>query len=324
MACPFQCIYCNQKTISGIENIPSTKEVVDIIEKHLSTINHTNSEVEIAYFGGNFTGLPIDLQLQYLETAYGFVFSKKVKSIRISTRPDYIYEKNLELLLDYGVKTIELGVQSLDDDVLSISERGYKSKDVFEACKLIKNKGFILGLQMMVGLPGDTPQKSIETAKKIVELGAQNTRIYPTLVIRNTKLEELFHNGLYSPLSLDNAISLVKDIILIFESVDIKIIKVGLHPSDKLTDNGIVAGPFHYSFRQLCETEIWHDIFTSYFTTKNTSTLSSVDVFVSPSNICSAVGYQTKNKLLLSKLFNKVRFISDQNLKQREFYVHTH
>ncbi len=323
-ACPFQCIYCNQKVISGTEKIPSIENVISIIEKYLSTINYKNSEVEIAFFGGNFTGLPATVQKQYLEVAFKYITSQIVKSIRISTRPDYINAENLELLKKYNVKTIELGVQSLEDEVLFQSERGYKSVDVDKACKLIKNNEFELGLQMMVGLPGDTPQKSIETAKKIVKLGAQNTRIYPTLVIKNTELEKLFYQGMYSPLSLIDTITIVKQLIMIFENANIKVIKVGLHPSDNLTMLGIVAGPFHYSFRQLCETEIWFDIFTSYFNSKKISKLMSADIFVSPTNITSAVGYQTKNKIMLSKLFRKVRFIADEKLKHRDFYVHTY
>lgn len=324
LACPFQCIYCNQKTISGIENIPQANDVIKIIENHLSTIDFLNSDVEIAFFGGNFTGLPIDVQEEYLSIANRFIISKKVKSIRISTRPDYIFPKNLDLLDKYGVRTIELGVQSLDDEVLKLSERGYKYKEVANACKMIKNKGFELGLQMMIGLPGDSPQKSIETANKIVELGARNTRIYPTLVIKNTKLENLFYQGYYSPLTLENAVSIVKHLILIFEKANIKIIKIGLHPSDSLIKTGLVAGPFHYSFRQLCETEIWHDILINYFKTSESSNSISANIFVAPSSINSAVGYKTKNKITLSKILKKVRFIEDNKLKNRDFYVHTY
>jgi len=169
LACPFQCIYCNQKTISGVQKIPSLKEVESIIENHLSTIDYENSDVEIAFFGGNFTGLSINNQIKYLRIAQKYVASRKVKSIRLSTRPDYIDDENLEILKSYGVRTIELGVQSFDDDVLKLSERGYTSSEVFKAISIIKKMRFKFGLQMMVGLPGDTEQKSIETAKKIAE-----------------------------------------------------------------------------------------------------------------------------------------------------------
>ncbi len=324
LACPFQCIYCNQKTISGVQKIPSLKEVESIIENHLSTIDYENSDVEIAFFGGNFTGLSINNQIKYLRIAQKYVASRKVKSIRLSTRPDYIDDENLEILKSYGVRTIELGVQSFDDDVLKLSERGYTSSEVFKAISIIKKMRFKFGLQMMVGLPGDTEQKSIETAKKIAESGADNTRIYPTLVIKNTKLESLYKQGFYKPLELNDALNIVKQLILIFENANIKIIKIGLHPSDKLIKSGLIAGPFHLSFRQLCETEIWYDLFYDFFSKNNIDNHNFANIYVSPDKINDAVGYQTKNKKYLLSKFKNVRFLPDNKLKNRDFHVHTY
>ena len=217
LACPFQCIYCNQQKISGRLKIPSPKEIDRIIIDHLNTISKNKSEIELAFFGGNFTGIPVNEQEEYLKLVQPYINSGQISGIRLSTRPDYINNKVLELLKKYNVKTIELGAQSLDDDVLKLSKRGHTAKDTERASEIILKAGFSLGLQMMIGLPGDTLGKSIFTAKKIIELGADNTRIYPALVIKDTKMEKMYAEGKYHPLSLEDAVRWSKELLLIFE-----------------------------------------------------------------------------------------------------------
>lgn len=184
LACPHQCVFCDQRKISGQQEIPNIDDINKKIKAYLKTIPEKRSRVEIGFFGGSFTGLPMDQQEMYLKAAAEFVKGRRVEGIRLSTRPDYINREILDLLKKNKVITIELGAQSMDPGVLAKSGRGHSVEDIEKASKMIIDDGFELGLQMMIGLPGDTLEKAKHTAKKIVELGARNTRIYPTLVIK--------------------------------------------------------------------------------------------------------------------------------------------
>ncbi len=214
-ACPNQCVFCNQHRIAGAACAPSIDEVIAKVDEHLLTIP-VGSEVEIGFFGGNFTGIPVDEQKAYLASVQNHIVSGRVTGIRISTRPDYISRDILHMLKQYHVTTIELGAQSLDEEVLKLAGRGHSVTQVHEASKMIRENGFSLGLQMMIGLPGDSAEKSIFTAQEIIRLGAECSRIYPTLVIKDTELEQLFIKGKYTPLSLGEAISRVADIVPLF------------------------------------------------------------------------------------------------------------
>ncbi len=316
LACPFQCIYCNQRKISGQLVVPSAEEITTKIDKHLETISEKNSEVEVAFFGGNFTGLKIEEQIAYLKLVQPYIQQGKVSGIRLSTRPDYINEEVLNILKNYNVKTIELGAQSMDNEVLKLSKRGHTTVDTENAGKLILEAGFSLGLQMMIGLPGDTLKKAIYTAKKIVELGANNTRIYPCLVIKGTKLEKIYKSDKYKPLLLDKAVLWSKELLKIFESGGVDVIKMGLHPSEGLlSGEELVAGPFHQSFRELVLTEIWWDLLEPLLKREE----SNFNIYVSKDQINYAIGYNAKNKKRL--IDKKVKFITDHHLTGRKFKV---
>jgi radical SAM enzyme (TIGR01210 family) len=320
LACPFQCIYCNQKNISDQLTLPTFEQIRNTIETHLRTMDLQNSIIQIAFFGGNFTGIDISLQDKYLSIANEYVQKYKLNGIRLSTRPDYINEEILSLLKKYNVKAIELGAQSLDDEVLKKVGRGHTTKDVETASKLINDFGFELGLQMMIGLPGDTELASIKTAQKIIELKAKSTRIYPTLVIKDTSLEKLYHKGQYQPLSLHDAIQITKKIIPIFENNKIQILRVGLHPSEGLvTGKNLVAGPFHPSFKELVLTEIWYDKFTEHF--KQDEKYKEIKIFVNPKEYNYAVGYRGKNKIYLSNLAKQVKFYPSEFIYNRNLQV---
>lgn len=319
LACPFQCLYCNQQKISGTLIIPSDKDIHKIISNHLKTIP-SSSHIELGFFGGNFTGIPINEQQHYLEEVQPYLKQGNVHAIRCSTRPDYINEEVLSLLKKFGVKTIELGSQSLDEEVLIKSGRGHSIEDTFQASKMIRDFGFNLGLQMMIGLPGDTKEKSVYTAKKIIEFGAENTRIYPTLVIRDTKLEELYRSGAYKPLSLGEAVEWTADILELFEQAKVNVLRVGLHPSEGLLDGSeLVAGPFHPSFRELVYTEIWRKKLVNVEHDSD-----SIIIAVSPKELNYAIGYNATNKNILSEKYRKVKFVVDSKLKKRKFYVDYH
>lgn len=306
LACPFQCAFCNQEKISGHNLIPDDTEIIQTIQEHLSSFKEKNRFVEVAYFGGSFTGIPFEQQQHFLGLVQPFIKEGKVQSIRLSTRPDYIDEKILTMLKEFNVGTIELGAQSLDDEVLLKSHRGHSAKHVEDASKLIHKFGIKLGLQMMIGLPGDSLKKAISTAKKIVALGADNTRIYPALVIRDTAMHLWYKQGKYSPLSLDDAVNWTKEILPVFENAGVNIIRVGLHPSEGLTDGGeLITGPFHISFKELVLTEIWNDKLKPFLKTHKGKNLIITVPFGSLNH---AIGYKAKNKNMLLQKFDRVIF----------------
>ncbi len=319
MACPHQCIFCDQRKISGQQDIPTIAEVKQKIENYLATIPLKNSHIEIGFFGGSFTGIPMKQQKEYLQAAAYYVINDRVKSIRISTRPDYIDKDILNLLKENHVETIELGAQSLDEEVLLRSGRGHGVNDIENAAELIKTKGFKLGLQMMIGLPYDTKEKALYTAKRIVELGADNTRIYPTLVIKGTVLEQQFVKNTYAPLSLVEAVQWSRDIYQYFEKHDVKVIRIGLHPSKELnSEHSLIAGPYHPSFKELVLTEIWKK---HLFENINFKSNKSIIIYVPDKQINYAIGHQATNKNMLKNHFNSVVIKTDTKLNKRTFYV---
>lgn len=306
LACPFQCAFCNQKKISGHINVPDENQIIEIIDDHLNSFKEKDRAVELAYFGGSFTGIPYDDQEHYLSIVQKYIKKGLIQSIRLSTRPDYINEKILNLLKKYNVGTIELGAQSLDDEVLKKTFRGHTAKQVEEASALIHKFGFKLGLQMMIGLPGDSLEKSLLTANKIVDFGADNTRIYPALVIRGTAMHQWYEKGKYSPLSLEDAVNWTKEIMPVFENAGVNVIRVGLHPSEGLlSGEDLVDGPFHISFRELVLTEIWNDKFKTLLKEKPGENLILSIPFGSLNH---AIGHKAKNKKMLLENYKSVVF----------------
>lgn len=259
--CPHDCIFCNQKKITGSVNSITPDSVQSTIETYLTTIDRQNSYVELSFFGGSFTGIPLDYQNQLLDVARKNFIEGKIDAIRLSTRPDYIDEKILTNLKSYGVSIIELGVQSMDKDVLINAERGHTSDDVIKASEIIKGYGISLGLQMMVGLPEDTLEKDIFTAKEIIKLKPDFVRIYPALVIRDTYMEQMYLSGSYKPLSVDEAVNICKRLYSEFAKNNIKIIRLGLQTTEQINlGKDVIAGPFHPAFRELVESAILNDM----------------------------------------------------------------
>jgi histone acetyltransferase (RNA polymerase elongator complex component) len=319
MACPFHCLFCDQERISGKIGIPSAEDVISILHKHLFTLPQENAEIEAGFFGGTFTGLSMEIQSAYLDAVAPFIEERKIQSIRLSTRPDFISPDILDHLKKHKVKTIELGAQSMDDEVLRSSGRGHTRRDTEAASRMILEAGFSLGLQMMIGLPGDTEEKSIATALKIVELGATETRIYPVIVIKGTPLEKLFHKGKYVPLPLDEAIQMTKKVVSVFEDSGVKILRIGLHPSEGLLNkNDYVAGPFHVSFRELVMTSVWTDRFRELMKKEPND---FIQISVNPTDINAAIGYYAKNRKFLEQHFKTVKFVADAEIKERTFHA---
>ncbi len=317
-ACPFQCIFCDQEKITGRVGIPR-EEIRDIILRNLSTINPEETNVEVGFFGGTFTGLPFEEQEKYFEAVIPFIKEGKINSIRLSTRPDFISAAILSFLKKFPVRTIELGAQSMDDEVLKKSFRGHTSEDTVLASKMILANGFRLGLQMMIGLPGDTRAKAIETAREIIRLGAHETRIYPVVVIRGTALEQLYNQGKYEPLPLEEAVSRTKDTAAVFNEAGINILRIGLHPSEgMLSKTDLVAGPFHPSFRELVMTAAWLDRFSCLLTVEPGN---NINIKVNPADLNAAIGYSAKNRKVLQRHYKKVKFIQDPAIKEGSFHA---
>lgn len=257
--CPNDCVFCNQKKITARQPEPGPDEIKTIIETWLSTLtNRPGLEtVEIAFFGGSFTGIPIKRQREYLKIAREYKDKGLVQKIHLSTRPDYIDEEILDNLKTFETDVIELGVQSFDEEVLNASGRGHDSSCVYKACRLIQDYGFELGIQLMIGLPGDSMEKCLFSARETVKIGPSIARLYPTVIIEDTMLMELYQKGLYTPLSTSEAVEITKEMYKILTAAGIQIIRVGLKSSDLIRQDGATCGhTFHPAFRQLVEGEI--------------------------------------------------------------------
>lgn len=260
--CPHNCVFCNQSSITGNDNNVNAAFVKDTIERYLHTIHREGAVVEVSFFGGTFTAISIDKQTELLEVAYDFKKQGKIDYIRLSTRPDYIDESILRHLRRYDVNIIELGVQSLDEEVLMKSGRGHTENDVIMASKLIKEYGFTLGHQIMLGLPGDSFLKDIETTKKVIAMNPDISRIYPALVLKDTPMERLFKSGIYRPYSLEEAVAVAKVMFGMLTSHGISVIRVGLQTTEEINEGKeIIAGPFHPAFRELVESCLYWDAF---------------------------------------------------------------
>lgn len=312
--CPHDCVFCNQRKITGLDTDIQNEDIINIIEEHLKTMK-TDSLKEIAFFGGSFTGLDINLQSSFLKIAKKYKDVGKIDKIRLSTRPDYIDEKILKNLKYYGVDIIELGVQSMDDEVLKASNRGHTVDDVYRAVELIKKYKFNLGLQMMVGLVKDTYEKSLYTAKEFVRLNPDLVRIYPTLIIKETYLENLYRNNEYEPFSLKDTAEYAKDILMIFKHKKINVIRIGLQPTDNISfEKDVVAGPFHPAIRQIIESKIYKEIIKLLLREKKFKS-DTLNINLNSKIISLFVGYKGENLKYLRKKFN-VKIIENNNIDQ--------
>lgn len=261
LGCPNNCVFCNQRSISGHLDFDECG-VTDEIEAALATIEAKggNVDTEIAFFGGSFTGIDRGLMLSLLEKAYSYIESGRVGSIRLSTRPDYIDREILDILKKYEVKTIELGLQSMSDAVLEACKRGHDRETAARACRLIKEYGFELVGQMMIGLPGATPENEAETAREICELGADGARVYPTVVFYDTELCDMARSGEYECLGNDEAVMRTKEVLKIFDENGVPCIRVGLCASENLaSEDAVYGGANHSAIGELAMGEVFYD-----------------------------------------------------------------
>ncbi len=321
--CPFDCAFCNQNKITGVDDREISSDIIkEIINKNLSTMKRSN-QIEVAFFGGSFTGLPIEYQEELLSSAHKYILEGKVNSIRISTRPDYIDKSILELLKKYGVKTIELGVQSMDNQVLRLSGRGHTQNDVEEASDLIKSYGFILGHQIMPGLPGDNYEKIMYTAEEIISIKPDILRIYPTIVIKGTKLEKMFLDNTYKPLELEEAVRICADLYSLFLSQSINVIRMGLQTTDDINFGGnIIAGPFHPSFGLMVKSKVFlSKIEEAIAKTERDSSILSI--LANEKSISEIIGLNKKNILYLKEKygFDNIYIKKDSTISREEMLI---
>lgn len=297
-ACPFKCVFCNQELISGEKEKVTFERIKKQILKGLEL--HQENEVELAFYGGNFTAIPLEIQRRYLELANSF---DRIKSIRISTRPDCIDDEILEFLKRYNVKIIEIGIQSMFDDVLIKTNRGHTSQDSINAMKLIKEHNFLLGAQVMIGLPSSDIGKDIKTAEIVCEYKPDFARIYPTLVIKNTQLEIMFKKGEYKPLELKEAILISAKVKKIFIKNNVKVIRVGLQPTEEINYNAeVLAGPFHPSFGELVDSEVIFERIISVL--QPSGSWENINIYVHPKHYSKLVGQKKQNLKRLIKTYN--------------------
>lgn len=322
--CPFDCVFCNQKKITGIDTVLTGVQIKKQIESYIEAIGEKhNKHIEIAFFGGSFTGIDIEKQKEFLEIANKWREAGYVDDIRLSTRPDYINKEILSNLKENGVSIIELGVQSLNDEVLRKSSRGHSSDDVVIASKLIRKMGFKLGLQMMIGLPGDSPQKVIYTAKKIISYCPDFVRIYPTLVVRGTELQNMYLQGEYIPLDIDKAVSICKELYKLFYKNNIPIIRIGLQPTDNIMEGkDVIAGPFHPAFRQLVESEVFRDRIVDSLNSYRDK-INKLEFILNPKSISNLVGIKKKNIIYFKLTYDidNIKITKDSSILKNEIKI---
>lgn len=326
LGCPNACTFCNQKSISGQTKMVTAQDVKNTIEYYLSNFKDDNKYVEIAFFGGSFTGIDENIQEELLASAYEFIKQKKANSIRISTRPDYINKEVLKRLKKYHVKTIELGVQSTNDYILNRCKRGHNYNDVKKASKLIRRKGFALGHQMMIGLPESTKIDEINTAKDLIKLKPKIVRIYPVLVIKGTELEEECKANAYEPLTVNQAVERSKEIVAMFKKKHINVIRIGLQNTNTIKDPNIegsevVAGPYHPAFRQLVESGMWYDAIIEKIKKFNAK-VKKVEIMANKQNINNIIGHKKQNINNLKEIYDVDCIVAeDENIKPGKFKI---
>lgn len=326
LGCPHQCTFCNQKNISGQAKQVTANEVKLTIETYLKHFKDDHKYVEVAFFGGSFTAIDEKVQNELLEAANDYIKKGKVKSIRISTRPDYIDKQTLKRLKKYHVKTIELGVQSTNDYILAKCQRGHTFQDVKKASKLIRHHGFVLGHQMMIGLPESTRLDEYNTAKDLIKLRPKIVRIYPVLVIQDTPLAKEYEAGEYIPLTIQQAVERSKEVVALFQKAKITVIRIGLQNTEEISDpsletSQVLAGPYHPAFRQLVEASMWYDEIVRKIKKFNVKVMK-VKIIANPENVNNIIGHKKENVLKLKEIYDvDVTVKSDATIPKGKFKI---
>ncbi len=322
--CPHQCIFCNQKAITGTSNaIPSANEIHAIVDEFLGYKRKNRTWTEVSFFGGNFLGLAPDRIQQLLDPVVSFAKSKKIDGIRFSTRPDTIDKDQLNLISPYPISTVELGVQSMINPVLKKAGRGHTAEDTIKAVSLLKQKKYQIGLQMMTGLPGDNDELCLESAGHIIALQPDFVRIYPTLVINGSPLANLYQKGKYQPMSIEKCVAQLKRLYLLFQENHINVIRMGLQASEELDDlTTVLAGPYHPALGHMVFSKIFLDSAAKKIKEK-TSSNDAVTLTVHPRSLSRMQGLNKKNIDTLKQMFDirQLDLITDASLEKNDILV---
>lgn len=315
--CPHQCTFCNQRAISGQSSQVTPADVDRAVATAVK--NPDSKGGEIAFFGGSFTAIDRKTMIGLLQAAYKYVQNGSFKGIRCSTRPDAIDDEICSILKEYGVTAVELGAQSMNDEVLRLNRRGHTSQDVINASKMLKSYGFELGLQMMTGLYGSTDDDCIETAERIISLQPDTVRIYPTVVIKNTELEKLYRSGEYIPQTVDSAAELCARLLLMFDRAKINVIRTGLHSGGGV-EKDYVAGAYHPAFKEICEGKIYLNEAVEYIE-KNGIQHGKIEIHVSPYAISKMTGQKRMNIKRLEERGYDAKITADKEMGKYQLYI---
>lgn len=331
LGCPNDCVFCNQKKITARTCAPDCDDVNATIEEWLSTLEprHVKNggsieNIEVSFYGGSFTGLPIEEQSMYLAIAKDYLDAERIDAIHLSTRPDYIDDGILTNLKNYGVSTIEIGVQSFDDAVLAASNRGHNAAVVYEAARMIKSYGFKLGIQLMIGLPGDSMESCIYSAKEAVSLQPELARLYPTIVLDDTRLLEMYESLEYTALSRDEAVERTLAMYKILDNAGIYIMRVGLKSTDIIGDGGAInGGTYHPAFRQLVEGRLMREKAEIEIEKSIDNNISEITIFSNTSWFSNLIGNCAENRKYLEAKYpdKKIKFAINDELDDKQILL---
>lgn len=300
LGCPHACVFCNQRRISGAVTPATAEDVKNSIEKAAAFLPKGGKR-QLAFYGGSFTAIPAREQEALLGAAKEALDRGEIDAIRLSTRPDAIDEAVLDRLRRYGVETVELGAQSMDDEVLRLAGRGHTAADVELAAKLVKTAGFQLILQMMTGLPGSSDESDIETARKIIALQPDGVRIYPTVIVRDTALYDLWRAGAYMEHTVEDAVRVCAKLLPLFEAAEIPVIRLGLNPTQELSQGAAVAGAYHPALGELVKSRVMLEKARTLL--KDTEPGSSICITVGKGKTSQMAGQHRENIRRLTEEF---------------------
>ncbi len=310
--CPHRCIFCDQCAISGQTQRVTEADVDEAVAIAKRSLGEKLKNAQIAFFGGSFTAIDRSYMTELLNAASKYVKDGTVSGIRCSTRPDAISEEILEIYKSYGGTAIELGCQSMDNRVLEMNRRGHTAEHTVSAAKLIKEYDIELGVQMMTGMYGDTEEGTIKTAKELIALEPATVRIYPTVVMENTRLAELYREGKYTAQTLDTAVSLCAELLRMFSRAETEVIKLGLHSSQSV-ESAYIAGPYHPAFKELCESRIYLNIAKEMIKEKG-----SYVIEVPKGETSKMIGQKKSNAAEFEKLGVLIKIRENPNLNKYE------
>lgn len=314
LGCPNMCVFCNQRAISGVSSfLPESAK--NTIDEALATVSR-ETECEIAFFGGSFTGIDRALMTELLDLAQSYVRDGRVSGIRMSTRPDYIDEEIIAILKRYTISAVELGIQSFSENVLSACRRGHLPNRSRAAMTMLREAGFQTVGQMMIGLPNSTTEDEIECAREICRLGAYGTRIYPTIVFRDTELYDMMLRGAYTPLTLREAVERSAAVLEVFVSNDVKCLRIGLCESDNLhSTDTYAAGPNHPSIGELVSGELYFNRICALLDKRKPVDGKGITIFVPRGDMSMAVGQKRCNKIRIENKYNVkyIKFVEKDN-----------